>query len=70
MDPHHRKIDLQSPLDLEYLSATINEAAQKKIDLHLPPNAQPSDDADSFQARVNELVHQVRTLSFHPTSAN
>ena len=34
--PHHRKIDLQSPLDLEYLRGNLEKSAQQKLDLHFP----------------------------------
>jgi Kinetochore protein Mis14 like len=34
---HHRKIELQSPLDLIYLRETIAAAARQKLDLHFSP---------------------------------
>ena len=41
MQSEHRKIELQSPSDLTYLTSQIRTAARLKLDLHLP--AQPSD---------------------------
>ncbi len=35
-NPHHRKLDLQSPLDLVYIRENITRAAQEKLDLHFP----------------------------------
>ncbi|KAI9809630.1 MAG: hypothetical protein M1825_000062 [Sarcosagium campestre] len=36
---HHRKIELQSPKDLQYLRDSVARAARSAIDLHLPPSA-------------------------------
>ncbi|RMZ85463.1 hypothetical protein DV737_g860, partial [Chaetothyriales sp. CBS 132003] len=36
---HHRKIELQSPLDLTYLQAKLSQCAQQKLDLHFPHTA-------------------------------
>ncbi|KAK5061022.1 hypothetical protein LTR84_007563 [Exophiala bonariae] len=36
---HHRKIELQSPLDLAYLQANLSKSARQKLDLHFPPSA-------------------------------
>jgi kinetochor protein Mis14/NSL1 len=41
-DPHHRKIELQSPLDLTYLQANLLASARQKLDLHFPPSAAQS----------------------------
>ncbi|MCJ1256351.1 hypothetical protein MMC24_004172 [Lignoscripta atroalba] len=64
MDPHHRKIDLQSPQDLNYLLSNIKAAAQQKLDLHISPSADPKGE-DPFRTKVEELVHQYihQTLS-------
>ncbi|RMZ87562.1 hypothetical protein DV736_g5206, partial [Chaetothyriales sp. CBS 134916] len=35
-DPYHRKIELQSPLDLTFLQANLSRCAQQKLDLHFP----------------------------------
>lgn len=60
MDAHYRKIDLQSPADLEFLATNIREVAQKKIDLHIPPSAAPKEGDDTFRTTVNNLVQQVQ----------
>ena len=62
MDPHHRKIDLQSPQDLNYLLSNIKAAAQQKLDLHISPSADPKGE-DPFRTKVEELVHQVTGIS-------
>jgi len=36
-DGHHRKIELQSPLDLAYLQSNLAASARQKLDLHFPP---------------------------------
>ncbi|KEF62641.1 uncharacterized protein A1O9_00614 [Exophiala aquamarina CBS 119918] len=36
---HHRKIELQSPLDLAYLQSNLVKTARQKLDLHFPPSA-------------------------------
>ena len=54
MQSEHRKIELQSPGDLAYLTSQIRTAARQKLDLHLP--AQPSDSADDLRAQTEELV--------------
>jgi len=61
MDPHHRKVDLQSPSDLAYLLTNIRTAAQQKLDLHIPPSAAPQGEEDAFRTKVEELVHQYIT---------
>ena len=58
-DPHHRKIDLQSPADLTYLLANIRASAQEKLDNAFPLSAAPKDGDDAFKARVETLVHEV-----------
>lgn len=54
MQSEHRKIELQSPSDLTYLTSQIRTAARQKLDLHLP--AQPSDSADDLRAQTEVLV--------------
>lgn len=54
MDPHHRKIDLQSPADLVYLFNNIKNAAQQKLDLAIPPQGE-----DAFRTKVQESVQDV-----------
>ena len=38
-NPHHRKIELQSPLDLTHLQTQLDNSARQKLDLHFPPSA-------------------------------
>ena len=59
MDVHHRKIDLQSPLDLIYLLNNIKTAAQEKLELAIPLAAAPEGE-DAYRSRVEELVQEVR----------
>lgn len=54
MQSEHRKIELQTPSDLTYLTTLIRHAASQKLDLHLP--AQPTDSADDLRARTSSLV--------------
>ena len=65
-----RKIDLQSPADLTYLLTNIQNAAQEKLDLHIPPSAAPEGEDDAFRVKVEQLVHQVLSspLSTHPST--
>lgn len=58
MDPHHRKIDLQSPSDLTYLFDNIKTAARQKMDLAIPPSAAPEGE-DAYRSKVEELVQEV-----------
>ena len=62
MDPHHRKIDLQSPSDLTFLHNNIKKAASDKLDQAIPPSAAPAGEDDAYRSKVEELVHQVRSL--------
>lgn len=39
VNSHHRKIELQSPLDLAYLQSNLSNSARQKLDLHFPPSA-------------------------------
>ena len=54
MQSEHRKIELQSPQDLVYLTSQIRTAARQKLDLHLP--AQTSDTPDDLRAQTEVLV--------------
>lgn len=54
MQSEHRKIELQSPQDLSYLTSQIRTAARQKLDLHLP--AQTSDTPDDLRAQTEILV--------------
>ena len=57
MAEFHRKIELQSPDDLQYLVSNIRRAANEKIDKDLPP----IEGEDKMRERVEELVHSVRS---------
>jgi kinetochor protein Mis14/NSL1 len=59
MAEFHRKIELQSPDDLQYLVSNIRRAANEKIDKDLPP----IEGEDKMRERVEELVHSVCLLS-------
>ncbi|KAI9822119.1 MAG: hypothetical protein M1832_003121 [Thelocarpon impressellum] len=55
--PAHRKIELQSPADLQYLHANAVRAALAKLDLHFPPAAAPPDgQEDALRRGVEEHV--------------
>lgn len=55
MAEYHRKIELQSPDDLQYLISNVRRAANEKIDKDLPP----IEGEDKMRRRVEELVHDV-----------
>ncbi|KAL8739231.1 MAG: hypothetical protein Q9181_000122 [Wetmoreana brouardii] len=65
MDPHHRKIDLQSPADLTYLHSNIKTAAQQKLELAIPSSVTPANSTDTFRPQVQQLVQDYirQTLS-------
>jgi kinetochor protein Mis14/NSL1 len=66
MAEYHRKIELQSPDDLQYLIANVRRAAHEKIDRDLPP----IEGEDKMRRRVEELVQEVCfTPFFVPRSA-
>ncbi|KAI4941625.1 hypothetical protein J4E91_010656 [Alternaria rosae] len=59
MDASHRKIELQSPSDLTFLTSQIRTAARQKLDLHLPPvpSSDTNGDApDELRRSVEDLV--------------
>jgi kinetochor protein Mis14/NSL1 len=58
MAEFHRKIELQSPDDLQYLVSNIRRAANQKIDKDWPP----IEGEDKIRERVEELVHSVCLL--------
>lgn len=68
MNPHFRKIELQSPADLQHLMAQMRIAARQKIDLAFPPQANGSHqtdtntngaaNGDALRRRVEELVEE------------
>jgi kinetochor protein Mis14/NSL1 len=55
MDTQHRKIELQSPSDLTFLTSQIRTAARQKLDLHLPP-VSDSSEPDELRRQVEDLV--------------
>lgn len=55
MAEFHRKIELQSPDDLQYLVSNIRRAANEKINKDLPPIK----GEDKLRERVEEIVHNV-----------
>jgi len=65
MAEFQRKIELQSPDDLQYLISNVRRAANEKIDKDLPP----IEGEDKMRERVEELVNEVcSTASFQLTS--
>jgi hypothetical protein len=59
MAEFHRKIELQSPDDLQYLISNMRRAAHEKIDRDLPP----IEGEDRMRRRVEDLVQDVRAIS-------
>jgi kinetochor protein Mis14/NSL1 len=62
METEHRKIELQSPADLHHLRTQIRTAAQRKLDLHLPPtpsSSEPDDLRTKTAAHLDAFVAQV-----------
>jgi kinetochor protein Mis14/NSL1 len=60
-----RKIELQSPADLQHLLATARRAARAKIDAAFPPSAAPKDGGvDHVRRRVEELVDEYIRSTF------
>lgn len=55
MTSEHRKIELQSPADLTYITAKIRTLARQKLDLHLPTQADATE-PDELRRHVEELV--------------
>ena len=68
-----RKVELQSPADLQHLEATAKRAAREKIDRALPPSAAAngsSGDGDVLRRRVEELVDEYVKNIFQGVRAN
>lgn len=55
MAEFHRKIELQSPDDLQYLISNVRRAAHEKIDRDLPP----IEGEDRMRRHVEDLVQEV-----------
>ncbi|KAF9889159.1 hypothetical protein FE257_007648 [Aspergillus nanangensis] len=67
----HRKIELQSPADFTYLYANTVALSRQKLDLHLPPSANPENDGpDPMRERVRELVDEFILRSFGSASTS
>ncbi|KAL3466659.1 kinetochore protein Mis14 like-domain-containing protein [Aspergillus heterothallicus] len=67
---HYRKIDLQSPADFTYLHGNAVALSRQKLDLHLPPSANPDDEPDPMRERVRELVNDFINRTFSSASAS
>lgn len=59
MAEFQRKIELQSPDDLQYLISNVRRAANEKIDKDWPP----IEGEDKMRERVEELVNEVRPIA-------
>lgn len=75
MDTAHRKIELQSPSDLTFLTTQIRTAARQKLDLHLPPvSSESPNEPDELRKHVEDLVDafvaQVLNAMRHNISIN
>ena len=68
MTEHHRKIELQSPDDLQYLISNVRRVARQMIDKDLPP--MPGMDEDPMRQRVEELVQDYIRRVFLTTGEN
>jgi len=55
MESEHRKIELQSPADLTFLTAQLRTAARQKLDLHLP-QVSDTTEPDELRRNVEDLV--------------
>ncbi|KAB8079555.1 kinetochore protein Mis14 like-domain-containing protein [Aspergillus leporis] len=66
----HRKIELQAPADFTYLYANTVAVSRQKLDLHLPPSANPDDGPDPMRERVRELVDEFITRTFTSASSS
>ncbi|CEL07914.1 hypothetical protein ASPCAL11068 [Aspergillus calidoustus] len=67
---HYRKIDLQSSADFTYLHGNAVALSRQKLDLHLPPSANPDDGPDPMRERVRELVDDFINRTFSSASAS
>ncbi|KAI9373712.1 kinetochore protein Mis14 like-domain-containing protein [Aspergillus egyptiacus] len=67
---HYRKIELQSPADFTYLHNNAVALSRQKLDLHLPPSANPNDEPDPMRERVRELVDDFINRTFASASAS
>ncbi|PWY92578.1 Mis14-domain-containing protein [Aspergillus heteromorphus CBS 117.55] len=67
---HHRLIELQSAADFTYLYGNTVALSRQKLDLHLPPSANPNDGPDPMRERVRELVDEYIHQTFHTASSS
>jgi hypothetical protein len=68
-----RKVELQSPADLQHLEATARRAAREKIDRALPPSAAAngsSGEGDVLRRRVEQLVDEYLKNTFQGVRTN
>ena len=73
MDPEHRKIELQSPADLTYLTSQLRTLARAKIDQAFPPQpdaSTPDELRAQVEAMVDAFVAQVLSGMRHNISIN
>jgi hypothetical protein len=68
-NPHHRKIELQSPLDLTHLQDQLTTSARQKLDLHFPPAALRSKPATHITLGGSEASQQP-TNTTNPATAD
>ncbi|KNG84282.1 kinetochore protein mis14 [Aspergillus nomiae NRRL 13137] len=66
----HRKIELQAPADFTYLYGNTVALSRQKLDLHLPPSANPEDGPDPMRERVRELVDEYILRTFTSASSS
>ena len=55
MESEHRKLELQSPGDLSYITTQIRSSARRKLDTSLPP-VSGSNEPDDLRRKTEELV--------------
>ncbi|KAL4810391.1 Mis14-domain-containing protein [Aspergillus unguis] len=67
---NYRKIELQAPADFTYLHGNTVALSRQKLDLHLPPSANQSNEPDPMRERVRELVDEFITRTFTSASSN
>lgn len=60
-DTIHRRIEVQSLADLQYLQNNVSRSAREKIDRSFPPSAAPTDGQDDMRRKVEELVQEVHS---------
>ncbi|KAM3070103.1 hypothetical protein ACMFMG_003863 [Clarireedia jacksonii] len=66
MAEEQRRIELQSPDDLQYLIGNVKRAAKERIDKDLPP----IEGEDAMRKMVEEIVDRYISQTFHTASLN